>query len=373
MKHISAQNTVNELLQMAGITINGKEPYDIQVNNNKLYSLVLREGEMGLGNSYVEGWWDCAHLDEFFCRVMSARLHEKITSDKKLLLKMLLGKLINFQSKKRAWIVGEKHYDLGDTLYSLMLESNMVYTCAYWKNASNLEEAQQAKLDLICKKLQLKPGMRLLDIGCGWGSLAKYAAENYGVSVVGATISRKQYEHAKQNYKGLPIDIRLQDYRDLEGQFDRVSAIGLMEHVGHSNYRTLMQVVNRCLTDDGIFVLHTIGNGGVAVPPDPWMSKYIFPNFMLPSIPLIGKAAEGLFIMEDWHNFGADYDKTLVAWQRNFEKHWPTLKSHYDEHFFRRWNYYLLSCAGSFRARYIQLWQVVFSKKGIKGGYQAPR
>jgi cyclopropane-fatty-acyl-phospholipid synthase len=269
--------------------------------------------------------------------------------------------------------VGFKHYDLGNRLFEAMLDSRMNYTCGYWKNAKNLDEAQLHKLELTCQKLLLKPGMRMLDIGCGFGALAKYAAENYGVKVVGVTISKEQRDYAQQNCAGLPVEIRFQDYRDVNEKFDRIASLGMFEHVGHLNYRTYMNVANKCLSDDGIFLLHTIGSKVSSVASDEWISKYIFPNGMLPSIPQIGNAAEGLFVMEDWHNFGADYDKTLMAWYANFNHHWDQLKSYYDERFYRMWKYYLLSCAGLFRARYTQLWQIVFTKQGILGGYQSPR
>ncbi len=372
MKNTSAKSIITELLQSVGITINGKERYDIQVHNDEFYNVVFHKRELGLGEAYVAKWWDCDHVDEFVDRVLSAKLDEKIKKSKLLFLKILITKIINFQSQYRAWMVGERHYDLSDELFSAMLDRNKNYTCGYWKNAHDLEDAQYAKLDLVCRKLQLKPGMRLLDIGCGWGALAKHAAEKYGVSVVGVTISRNQFEFVKQHCQGLPIEIYLQDYRDIEGQFDRICSLGMFEHVGDTNYSAYIQVVNRSLAEDGLFLLHTIGQN-YKEPPNEWLAKYIFPNFVLPTISLIAKATEGLLVMEDWHNFGADYDKTLMAWQQNFQRHWPELKSNYNERFYRLWNYYLLGSAGAFRARVAQLWQIVFSKTGVRGGYQAPR
>jgi cyclopropane-fatty-acyl-phospholipid synthase len=251
-----------------------------------------------------------------------------------------------------------------------MLDKRMVYTCGYWKDAKTLDEAQEAKLDLTCKKLNLKPGMKVLDIGCGWGSFAKYAAEKYKVKVVGITVSKEQAVLAKALCKGLPIEIRLQDYRDLNEKFDRIVSLGMFEHVGYKNYKTYMKVVHRCLKDDGLFLLHTIGGNKSVKSTDPWIDKYIFPNSMLPSIKQMGDAIEDYFVMEDWHNFSADYDKTLMAWYNNFENSWNKLKDDYDERFHRMWRYYLLACAGTFRARKSQLWQIVLSKDGIKEGYR---
>jgi len=277
------------------------------------------------------------------------------------------------QSKHRAFEIGEKHYDLGNELFQNMMDKRMVYSCAYWNDAQTLDDAQDNKLDLICRKLGLQPGMKILDIGCGWGSYAKYAAEKYKVKVIGITVSKEQVDLGRILCAGLPVEIRLLDYRDLDDKFDHIVSVGMIEHVGYKNYRTYMEVVHRCLKDDGLFLLHTIGGNKSVTSVDPWMNKYIFPNGMLPSIKQLGSAIEGLFVMEDWHNFSADYDKTLIAWHKNLEENWDKIKSNYEERFHRMWDYYLLSCAGSFRARRNQLWQIVLSKKGILGGYKSIR
>lgn len=370
---MQAENLIVNLLNSAGIAVNGNNPWDIQINKNKFYERVLKDGSLGLGEAYVDGDWDCLNLDLFFDRLLTAKLEEKIKSNLRMMFKLLVMRIVNLQTKKRAQIVGKKHYDLGNNLFESMLDKRMNYSCAYWAHATDLDEAQEHKLELSCKKLMLKPGMRILDIGCGFGALAKYAAERYQVNVVGVTISKQQYEYAKENCKGLPITILLQDYRDIKEKFDRIISIGMFEHVGHLNYDTYMKVAHRNLVDQGIFLLHTIGSNITKFDIDEWFGKYIFPNGMLPSIAQIAAASEKYFIMEDWHNFGSDYDKTLLAWHTNFNHYWPQLMNHYDERFFRMWNYYLLACAGAFRARTIQLWQIVFSKEGIRNGYTAPR
>lgn len=376
MKGIMDKRTLkaylSDLLISAGIQVNGSQPWDIQIHHEETYSRVLKQGSLGLGESYMDGWWDCKQLDQCFEHIMKANLESKVKSNYWMIFKLALLKMINLQSKSRAFEVGQKHYDLGNDLFMAMLDKRLNYTCGYWKNVSHLDDAQLNKLELTCRKLMLKPNMRVLDIGCGFGSFAKYAAENYGVRVLGITVSKEQYEYAQKNCAHLPIEIRMQDYRDLEGQFDRVVSLGMFEHVGQKNYQTYMQIAHQCLKDEGLFLLHTIGNNATYVAGDEWITKYIFPNGMIPSVAQIGKAAEGLFVMEDWHNFGADYDKTLMAWHANFTKNWDKLKDQYDERFFRMWSYYLLSCAGVFRSRQMQLWQIVFSK-GVAGGYQAPR
>ncbi|UCG31034.1 MAG: cyclopropane fatty acyl phospholipid synthase [candidate division WOR-3 bacterium] len=367
------KKTANELLSLAGVEINGTNPWDIQVHNDNFYHRVLSGGSLGLGESYMDAWWDCEELDEFFYRIIRADLERKVRMNWRLLLKALAARVFNLQSRRRAYQVGEKHYDLGNDLFKNMLDERLVYSCAYWKNARSLDEAQENKLDLICQKIGLKPGMRVLDVGCGWASFAKYAAEKYGTEVVGITVSKEQVELGKEMCMGLPVQIRLQDYRDINETFDHVVSVGMFEHVGYKNYRTFMKFVHKCLKDDGLLLLHTIGFNISVKTPEPWTNKYIFPNGLLPSIKQIAASIEGLFVMEDWHNFSADYDRTLMAWHRNFERNWDKIKSNYGERFYRMWKYFLLSSAGAFRARKNQLWQVVLSKRGMSGGYTSIR
>ncbi len=361
-----------ELLSLAGVEINGKNQWDIHIHNEGFYSRVLSKGSLALGESYMDGWWDVEELDEFFDHVLRVDLNRKLITPS-VIFHILRAKFFNLQNISRAFKVGEQHYDIGNDLYSRMLDKRLVYTCGYWKNAQTLESAQEAKLDLVCRKLNLQKGQRILDIGCGWGSFAKFAAERYGVEVVGITISKEQAKFAEENTKGLPVEIRLQDYRDIDEEFDHIVSLGMFEHVGYKNYREYMNVVNRSLKKDGLFLLHTIGSNYSSSTTEPWIEKYIFPGGMLPSIKQIGKSIEEYFVMEDWHNFGVDYDKTLMEWFKNFDKAWPELKEVYGERFYRMWKYYLLASAGSFRSRKNQLWQVVLSKKGIRGGYQSVR
>lgn len=363
-----SENMVKQLLKTANIEVDGSNPWDIQVHDKHVYDRVMTQGNLGLGESYMEGLWSCEQLDEFFYRVLKAKLANEV-SPMSLIGHFIRSKLVNRQTPKRAWQVGKAHYDLSNEFYQGMLDSRMTYTCGYWKNATTLEQAQEDKLELICQKLKLKPGMRVLDIGCGWGSFMSYAAERYGVKCVGVTISKEQVSWTKEKYKDLDLEFRLQDYREVDEQFDRIVSVGMFEHVGRKNYEAFFDVAQRCLTDDGLFLLHTIGKNVSNTTPDPWIDRYIFPNGELPSIEQIAAGAAAHFVVEDFHNFGADYDKTLLAWHENFVEHWPKFEAELGETFERMWRYYLLSCAGAFRARDIQLWQWVFSKDGVAGGY----
>ncbi len=364
---------VEEMLDVAGVTVNGKNPWDIQVKNPRFFRRAITEGQLGLGESYMDGWWEAPRPDEFISHILRARLDERVRRTWPMVFGVAFARAVNLQSKRHAFIVGKRHYDLGNDLFEQMLDRRMNYSCAYWDGATTLDEAQERKLDLICRKLHLQPGMRVLDIGCGWGGFGKYAAQCYKATVVGITVSREQAELGKALCKGLPVDFQLMDYRNISGTFDRIVSVGMIEHVGYKNYRRYCEVACRCLVDDGLFLLHTIGGNQSEHAIDPWAHKYIFPNAMLPSVSQLGKAIEGLFVMEDWHSFGQYYDRTVMAWHQNFTSHWERLKDKYDDRVYRMWQYFLLSSAGSLRARCIQLWQIVLSKHGLAGGYQAVR
>jgi cyclopropane-fatty-acyl-phospholipid synthase len=367
------KNITEKLLGLAGVHINGTNPWDIQVHNDEFYRRAITEGELGVGESYMDAWWDAEKVDEFFYRIIRAGIDEKIRRKLSILIRLFIARLFNLQSKRRAFIIGEKHYDLGNDLFQNMLDKRLNYSCAYWKDATGLDEAQENKLELICRKIYLKPGMRVLDIGCGWGAFGKYAAEKYQAEVVGITVSKEQVELGRKLCKGLPVEFKLIDYRDIHSKFDRIVSVGMFEHVGYKNYRTFFQVANRCLKDHGLFLLHTIGRLKSLKTLDPWTNKYIFPNANLPSMAQLSQAFENLFVMEDLHNFGTDYDRTLMAWYENFVSNWDKIKSQFSERFFRMWKYFLLSEAATFRARRNQLWQIVLSKKGIFGGYLSVR
>ncbi len=359
---------IKKVLTPIGIVINGPAPEDIQVRDERFYRRVFLGGSLGLGESYIDGWWDVKALDIFFTKILSKQLPAWAMFSAPVLLQRMVNQLTNFP-QWRAYHIGRTHYDIGNDLYEAMLGPTMTYSCGYWHGSQTLDRAQEAKFDRVCRKLELQKGQRLLDIGCGWGGLARHAAACYGVAVVGITVSQEQAKLAREFCRGLPVEIRYQDYREVRDLFDRVVSIGMFEHVGYKNYRTFMQVVRRSLKDDGLFLLHTIGSLITGADSDPWIVKYIFPDSKIPSLAQIAGAAEGVFLVEDLENIGADYDKTLMSWWRNFEAHWPVLRLRYDERFRRMWQYYLLMCAGIFRSRRQQVWQTVCSKRGVPGGY----
>ncbi|MGM0594488.1 MAG: cyclopropane fatty acyl phospholipid synthase [Pseudomonadota bacterium] len=366
---------LEELLEGTGVCFNGDAPWDIQVHNPQTYQRILSKGSLGFGEAYMDGMWEAQRLDELFHRLLRAGVDERVQNLQRirLLLAVARNTLLNPQSYRRAFQVGEQHYDTGNDIFEAMLDSSMSYSCGYWAEADNLEQAQFDKLDLICRKLELQPGEKLLDIGCGWGGMARHAAEHYGVEVTGVTVSREQQKLAQERCRDLPVRIELMDYRDLTGRYDKIVSVGMFEHVGPKNYPCYFAAAERLLKEQGLFLLHTIGDNFTCRGTDPWIEKYIFPNGKLPSARQLSTAVEGRFLIEDWHNFGPDYDTTLMAWWENFERAWPTLRRRYDQRFYRMWHYYLMSCAGLFRARQAQLWQLVLSKTGRQGLYRSVR
>ncbi|MBA2657940.1 MAG: cyclopropane fatty acyl phospholipid synthase [Tatlockia sp.] len=372
-------NMLEKILNQAGVSLNGSEPQDIKLLNDKALDQIMRNGSLGLGDTYMAGWWDCECLDELSFRLCRAAIDKKINLPWPQALRIWATRLTNFQNKTRAQHVARKHYNLDNHLFELMLGKTMAYSCGYWKNEEDLNRAQFAKYELICKKLKLTSQDRLLDIGCGWGGFAAYAAENYGCRVAALSIASEQIAYAKMRYQNLSIDFYVADYRDVnaynpqEIEFTKQASIGAFEHIGYKNHRNFLKIMATQLSAEGLFLLHTIGSNETTTTTDPWIDKYIFPNGNVPSMVQLTKAMENLFLVEDWHNFGADYDKTLLAWNANFESNWPLLKDQYDQHFYRMWRYYLLMCAGMFRARSAQLWQIVLSKSGLIGGYESVR
>ena len=372
-RHSRETRLFQTLLEPAGIRFNGSNEWDITIHDTRLLSRVMSSGTLGLGEAYMDGWWDCPRLDEMVCRALLSDIENKIRRNIRYTLFSLWFGLINRQSLSRAFMVGEQHYDLGNDLFQAILDASMSYSCGYWQQASDLATAQEAKMDLICRKLGLQKGMRVLDVGCGFGGLAHWMASRYDVNVTAVTVSKNQAALANTRCLGLPVSVELIDYRKISGTFDRVVSVGMFEHVGPRNYGVFFKKITSMLKPEGLFLLHTIGSGDHSCTADQWTEKYIFPNGVIPSMRAIVKASEEVLVTEDWHNFGADYDPTLMAWHENFKQAWPQLRQRYDDRFRRMFEYYLLVSAGSFRARANHLWQVMFSKHGIAGGYSAAR
>jgi cyclopropane-fatty-acyl-phospholipid synthase len=359
----SAESIVRGLLERADVRTDGSRPWDLRISDHSIFGKVLRGGSLALGETYMDGGWDVERLDEFFSRLFNAGLDQQVRT---IWYRMAewTGRIINGQTPNRSLNVAHLHYNLGNDLFKAMLDKRLMYTCAYWKDAEDLESAQEAKLDLVCRKLELQPGMSVLDLGCGWGGFARFAAERYGVTVVGVNIAVEQVKLARELSRGLPVTFRIQDYREVEGQFDRVVSIGIMEHVGPRNHRKYMETASRCLKPDGLAFVHTICSNVSHYAGDPWFERYIFPGAVIPSIAQMSGAIEGLFVLEDLHNIGPHYYRTIMEWERNLTEAWPGLQGKYGDRVYRMMKFYLLASAARFHSRVSQLVQIVLSKPG---------
>jgi cyclopropane-fatty-acyl-phospholipid synthase len=356
-----AKDLAIRLLGQAGIVVGGDQPHDMIVHDDRLWDRVVRQRALGLGEAYQDGWWDAERVDELLVKVLAADLASHVRPTAELAGIVAKSLLFNRQTQRRARDNAHQHYDIGNDLFKRMLDPRMVYSCGYWRDATDLAEAQTAKLDLICRKLHLEPGMQVLDIGCGWGGFAQYAASTYKVHVTGISPAGEQVKLARERCRDLDVDIRQSDYRDMTGRFDRIVSVGMMEHVGPRNLRTFFDKCRELLDVEGMMLHHSIGSSESLSHTNPWFDKHIFPGGVLPSVAQIGKASELHWVVEDLHNFGTDYDRTLMAWYDNIEASWADLPR-YDERFRRTWRYYLLSSAAAFRVRDIFLWQMVFRR-----------
>ena len=359
-----AAELCREMMARADINVGGDRPWDMQVHDERLWTRVLRDGHLGLGEAYVDGWWDVPALDQLFTKLVAARLDREVRNNWGLIAHTVRARVFNLQTA-RPFEVAERHYDIGNDLYEAMLDRRMLYTCAYWKDAKTLDAAQEAKLDLVARKIGLRPGMRILDLGCGWGSFSSWAAER-GAKVVAYNVSKEQVAWARDRYANLPIEFRLDDYRRATGTYDAIVSIGLMEHVGPKNYRGYMELVDRCLAPEGVAFVHTIASNRTREAADAWFDKYIFPNAVFPTLGRLADAMEDILVPEDVHNIGEHYDPTLVAWWQNFDAAWPRLRERYGDRFYRMWRYYLLVSAAMFRSRFHQLYQIVFTRQGTR-------
>ena len=367
------QSKITALLDKAGITVNGPNPWDPQVHNQALWNRIFAEGSLGLGEAYMDGWWDVDDMAEFFSRVTAFNIEDNLRVTPNLIWQLVQSRFLNMQTINRSQRVAKMHYNETDA-YKASLDKRMVGSCGYWpEGVTNVDEAQEAKLDMICRKVQLKPGETVWDIGCGWGGFMGFAAEKYKANCVGVTVSPDQAAYGRERYKDLPVEFQVKDYRLFDGKADKIVSMGMFEHVGYKNYRTYFTKAREVIKDDGLFLLHTIGSPDSKTTIDPWIEKYIFPGGVLPSLKQVGEAIENLFVVVDLHNIGPHYDKTLCAWYDNFKAKWPEPKTPEEHRFFRMWKYYLLCCAGGFRSRAIQVWQFVLSTRGVPEGYVTQR
>ncbi len=381
---------------------------DFNVVSDNFYRRLEDGGDLSIiiGESYMAGEWTSKDLLGFFRKIMVVDnyfellyLTFKNTPMKttKLLWNILLSdiklqlsdKLKNNQTIQLAKRVGEQHYDIPDILYEHMLDSNRQYTCAYWKpNTNTLEEAQQDKINLLIDKMQIPKDtkMNILELGCGWGGLAAAISKRYPkCKVEGISISQEQIEFADEKYGSKKLKYNFCDYRDLPNKkkkYDRIIAVGIIEHIGIKNYKELFKICEKVLTDDGIFVLHGITQhrqakyitGSKKTATTPWIDKYIFPGGYAPTAEQLLYSAQSIGLMyHHVQNLSISYAKTLQEWYNNVVLHWPIIRaanpSFFTQSFYNMWEFYLLCCVISFETKQLQLSQYVFTKQKYKDMY----
>jgi cyclopropane-fatty-acyl-phospholipid synthase len=368
-----AGGLVEELVVAAGVRIGA----ELKVNDPTMWGDWAGRGMLGIGESYMQGKWDSPCLDRVMSKLanLPAGAKRRIFSSWKSKAIIALASMTNAQKPSRELQVARGHYNLGNEFFHSWLDPHMQYSCASWKDAVTLEQAQAKKMELIAEKLQLRPGLRVLDIGCGWGGLGRYFIKEYGVTVTGVNISSEQVNwcRSKAAEEGLSdsFDIREMSYRDIRGTWDRIVCVGMIEHVGPKNYPEFFKICGHSLASNGLLLLQTIGsNTSREVLNDRWITTYIFPNGTLPSISQIARAVEKRLVIEDLQNLGPDYDRTLMCWHERFQRAKPGLKL--DPVFERMWDFFLLYTASGFRERKTQLWQFVMTKSR-KQRYDAQR
>jgi cyclopropane-fatty-acyl-phospholipid synthase len=358
------RSVYNLLLERADVRLDGDRPWDPRIHDERVFRRVALDGSVGLGEAYVDGWWSTDDLEELARRLASARLERVTEWLPRGLAQNAAAIVSNQQTRGRARRVARQHYDFGNDLFAAFLGRYQCYSCGYFRDTDDLDVAQLQKLDLVCRKLDLRRGDRLLDVGGGWGELARHAAAEYGARVTSINISDEQMRFARERCRGLDVETVRCDYRDVRGSFDKVAAIAMFTHVGVRNYRTFMEAMRRVVAPEGTFLIEGVWGNVSTNRIDAWMDKHIFPGAMIPSGAQTFRAFEGIFVAEDVHNFGPDYVKTLRAWNARLRQAWPTLRARYDERVRKTFEYFFLTIAGFFRARALQHWHLVLTPPG---------
>jgi cyclopropane-fatty-acyl-phospholipid synthase len=343
---------------------------------------LLQSPSVGFGECYSAGLIEIhgdilAFANEITAAITRKRDDHYYVPKMRSLLHAMRG-----NSLVRSWHNVHHHYDLGNEFYKLWLDERMVYTCAYYDTpAATLDEAQVAKLDHVCRKLQLRPGQKVIEAGCGWGALALHMAENYGVNVVAYNNSREQVAYARERAVAHGLEDRVRfvedDYRNIDERCDAFVSVGMLEHVGLTNFRTLGGLIKRILKPDGIGLIHSIGRSHPQKM-DPWIVKHIFPGGHSPSISEMMAVFEPYkFSILDIENLRPHYARTCAAWLENFEAAADDITAMYSEEFVRMWRLYLAGSAAAFESGTLQLYQVLFAPLGndnvpLTRGYQYP-
>jgi cyclopropane-fatty-acyl-phospholipid synthase len=369
----AARVIVEKAFASAGVAINGQNPCDISVKDDRFYRAVLQKGSLGLGESYMDGWWSCDDLEEMASRMIGSGLYKFSLRMPIYLLPNLRDNVFNQQSKEMSLRVADRHYAMGNEMFFGFLGKHKNYSCGYYSGTGDLDEAQRLKLDKVCKLLDLQPGDRLLDIGGGWCEFARYAATHYGCEVVSINITDEQIAFAREYCKGASVEVRKCDYRDITGRFNKIAVLAMLTHVGRKNYRKFLEIAHGALEPHGTLLIESVGGHKSHSNCEAWIDKYIFPGGVVPCLSQIDAAASGLFQRTVTDEFGSSYVLTLRAWHRNLIQAWSAHEGRYGERVRRMFEYFFLTTAGSFRARYLLHWHILLKKveRGAASGATA--
>lgn len=358
-----SQFAVARIFSIADVAINGTRRWDIRVSDDRFFPSVLFQGSLGLGESYLRGWWTCEDLEELFYRLITGGLERISRALPVHMIGRLADRFVNQQTRDKSLRVAERHYNLGNDLFLSFLGAYKNYSCGLYESTQTLDEAQVAKMEKICHELDLRPGDRLLDVGGGWGEFARFAATRHGCHVTSINIADEQIAYATEYCGDAPVEIRKCDYREISGRYNKIAVIAMLTHVGYKNYRLFMEVMSRCLEPNGLILIETVGGHVSQTNCEPWTDKYIFPGGMIPSLEQLDRSVEGLFHRTRISEFGLSYVRTLRSWHQNLLAAWPTLRHRYDDSTRLMFEYFFLSCAGAFRARDLVYWHVLLSKR----------
>lgn len=342
----------------------GKPEFTIHIKKPIPMAELMKSTSIALGEAYMDGTLEIEG-DLYYALNHFLGQMGKFSTDQSALKKLIFSSKSKKNQKKEV----QSHYDIGNDFYKMWLDDTMSYSCGYFKNEDDtLEQAQRNKVDYLLEKLYLSKGMNLLDIGCGWGFLLIEAAKKYKIHGTGITLSKEQYKEFEKRIKAEGLEdlltVELMDYRDLPkyGQkFDRVVSVGMLEHVGRGNYEEFFDCVKSVLNPGGIFVLHYI-SALKEYPGDAWIKKYIFPGGVVPSLrEIMNIAGDKRFYTVGVESLRRHYNKTLLCWNKNFQKHREEVVELFDERFARMWELYLCACAATFMNGIIDLHQIIFT------------